>query len=955
MTDEAEQTEALNGVGARIDQWRRRAGRVNAEAVARILEDADSQAVLYSIFENTKYLADCCLAHPDAVIEALRGEPARVLSEVARDLRALDRATGPATALARAVRPCKERGVVAIALAEISGKWPIGRAGAALADLGERTLDAALSWLTRMAVRHGDIMLKDDAAASPLAGLFVLGGGDFSAGEASYCGPLEAAVLYDPAAMEKAGVTANERTLVRLAETLKDTFRASRETPAIFELDLDRLTKRPGETAAPSALTVTQVAERLADAGAARERAWFAHARVVAGDRATGTQFLERATARVWQAGLTAEEIRSAVMSSEPGEAVDPIWRLAQTCRLALGARLDEVRLGSAHAIFQGAAKIGALDNLTATRLGADADFWQAARNRLQLITGRARMSDIDAKTRSDHAVLCGYSRLELFDQVMAGCVAEAEQQWLNIVEPTPRMAVVSREMGVPSTSVRLEELGFTHGAQVASVVDKWIQGRYGVGDPATGRRRLSEVAPGLLTDFANTEQPDRAITLFDEMLTHVPQDFDPFKHLNANPMVASALVDLLGNTGAFGDSLASSPSLIKEIFDGSIEPPEDSREWLERYPPPRPRAKLDPELMRTLTAWTRENRARLVFYLLTRLVDAGQAGRFLATIAEQVVSILYKTVAGGMGKPGSEPGRGMAVVALGDFGGRELVPGAALDLAFVYDPATEQGPNDAAHAYYQRFAGELAAALTGRAPEGAADGPLFDIDTRKRPGGAGGDIATDINVYLNFYLNESHPEEHVELTRARIIAGPQGLKDRLEAAMGECVTRPRKVERLMIDADKGRSKQLRRNKPGSIWDIERIKGGFGDLCFVAELLQVRHGAEHPYVLSPGTGDALAALARAGCLDPDTATDLAETHQFFSRLRMMLTLTGATSIGRERPRQRMQALIARAAGVASYNSVEPLIQGHAERVQAHYKRLILGDESASAVEGIIAA
>jgi hypothetical protein len=51
----------------------------------------------------------------------------------------------------------------------------------------------------------------------------------------------------------------------------------------------------------------------------------------------------------------------------------------------------------------------------------------------------------------------------------------------------------------------------------------------------------------------------------------------------------------------------------------------------------------------------------------------------------------------------------------------------------------------------------------------------------------------------------------------------------------------------------------------------------------------------------------------------------------------------------------MQMLVARAAGVASYNSVEPLIQGHAERVQAHYKRLILGDESASAVEGIIAA
>ena len=173
------------GLAERIDQWRRRAGRVNAEAVAQILESAESRSVLCTVFQNAPYLADCCLSHPDAVIEAFRGEPARVLSEVARDLRALDRASGPGAALSRAIRPCKERGMVAIALAELSGKWPIGRVGAALADLGERTLDAALCWLTRMAVRHGDIAVKDAAAASPLPGLFILGGGDLSAGEAS--------------------------------------------------------------------------------------------------------------------------------------------------------------------------------------------------------------------------------------------------------------------------------------------------------------------------------------------------------------------------------------------------------------------------------------------------------------------------------------------------------------------------------------------------------------------------------------------------------------------------------------------------------------------------------------------------------------------------------------------------------------------------------------------------
>jgi glutamate-ammonia-ligase adenylyltransferase len=308
------------------------------------------------------------------------------------------------------------------------------------------------------------------------------------------------------------------------------------------------------------------------------------------------------------------------------------------------------------------------------------------------------------------------------------------------------------------------------------------------------------------------------------------------------------------------------------------------------------------------------------------------------------------------MAAQGPEPGRGLAVVALGDFGGRELVPGAPLDLAFIFDPSTENGTSEAAFAYYNKFAERLAQAIKGELPgQPRPEFPVLDFDTRRRPGGAGGEMATDINLYLHFYQVESHPDEHVVLTRARVICGPQALKERLESAISDCVTRPRKVERLMIEADKGRTKSMRRNRPASIWDLERIRGGISDICFIAEIMQVRFGAMHPYVLATGTADALSALTRAGCIDPDTATDLAETFIFFSRLRSVLQLTDARELARERPRQRLQAMIARTAGVSGFGSLEPLIQGHAERVVAHYKRLILGDESASPVEHIVAA
>lgn len=952
MSEAVQLNEPRANLAERIDQWRRRAGRVNAEAVSQILENADSRSVLCTVFQNATYLAECCLAHPDAVIEALRGEPARVLSEVARDLRALDRASGPATALSRAIRPCKERAIVAIALAELSGKWPIGRVGAALADLGERTLDAGLSWLTRMAVRHGDVGLKDDASAAPLPGLFVLGGGDLSAGEASYCGPLEIAIIFDTKMMNEAGVSAMDRTIQKLAENLKEAFRSTREMPAVFELDLSRF---PGMSEPPLALPAERVREWLqGDCLAAR--AWFARTRIVAGDRVAGAAFLDSVSAPLWNTGLSGAQIRSAVEAmrqTEDCHGLDPIARIAETCRLALGARFEEVRYASSHAVFETAAKIGALDDLTASRLCGDTDFLQAARNRVQLIEGHARNNSLSDTTRAARAMLCGYSNLALFDRVYEGCLAEAEQQWLNIVEPPPMPSAEGLGEVAVTTSVRLEELGFTHGGEISAMVDNWLRGRYGAGDPTTGRRRLSELAPGLLTEFANTQLPDRAIALFDRMLMHVPKTVDPFKFLSAHPSIQSAIVDVFGNASAFGEIVAASAAIVEEIFSERLDAPDDIADWVERYRLPSPKKILSPEFLAEIVMWSKENRARLVFFMFARMIDPERTAQLAAGQAECAIRLIYATLHSELAAQGPEPGRGLAVIALGDFGGRELAPGAPLDLAFVFDPSSDEKTSADAFAYYNQFSSRLAQAIIG---EGSGvEGAVYDIDTRKRPGGIGGDIASDLNLYLSFYQNESHPDEHVALTRARVICGPQNLKDRLEAAIGECVTRPRKVERLMIEADKGRTKLMRRNRPSSIWDLDRIRGGLGDLTFIAEIMQVRFGALHPYVLATGTGDALSALARAGCIDPDTATDLAETYLFFSRLRTILQLTSARDLSRERPRQRLQSMIARAAGVSGFGSVEPLIQGHAERVQAHYKRLILGDESASPMENIIAA
>jgi len=939
--------------GDRIEEWRRKAGRVNAEAVSQILEDSHSRHVLTLAFAHAPYLTRCCLAHPDAVVAALKGNAEQVLVEVERDLHTLDRAAGSVNALTRAVRPCKERAVVAIGLSDISGQWSTDKVGRSLSALAHQIVDASLSWLTRMAYRNGDIGNASDVNEVPLPGLFLIAGGEVATSEVGYCGPVELLVGYDRNAFEAKGINATDLTITKLIGSLNDALRVHREAPAIFQLELDGPFGQ-GKSAGDRELArpIGSISEAL-EAATIEQRAWFLSANVIGGDKECGQRFLNEAREEISNKGISSADIGKAVQleGSDPSHGHDEVWRFLQTCRLALGVRVEAVRHGASQCVFEEAVKTKAIDSLTATRLAANVGFVQNARNRLQLIDGRSVFDPASEQERVAQAALCGYTDTELFKTVLLGCRAEAQQQWLNIMNPPKIAAAGSQFTQSEQTDTKLEEIGFGSGQEVGAIVDRWMAGVTSDETTESKRRRLSEVSPGLLTEFGHTQFADTAISLFDNLMSRLPEGVDLFGRINENPAFGEALVDFLGNAPLYAQYAVGNEGLTSELFLEDADVPATPEEWVSTYTPPRGQDKPFDEYRSDVQEWVETNRARLCFQTVSQKIMAEDFGGYLTEISETAVQLLYNHLAAGDEESVAE-GRGLAVIALGDFGGYSLKAGAPIDLAFVYDAEGEAGESGESAAQYRGLAEQLAQALTAKTSNGQQ---LFDIDLRQRPGGAGGDIATSLPIYLNFYTKESHPEEHLALTRARVICGAPSLKNRLETAIADCVSRPRKVERLMIDSDKAQTKLHKQNMPSSVWDVDLIKGGMNDLNFIAEVLQVRYGAENPYVLAQTTPDAIAALSRAGCLDPDTATDLVESHLFWNRLGTVLALVGKTNFSDERPRQRLATLIAKTAGVSGFGSVEPLIQGHAERVTAHYRRLILGDENAKPCGSVVAA
>ena len=153
-----------------------------------------------------------------------------------------------------------------------------------------------------------------------------------------------------------------------------------------------------------------------------------------------------------------------------------------------------------------------------------------------------------------------------------------------------------------------------------------------------------------------------------------------------------------------------------------------------------------------------------------------------------------------------------------------------------------------------------------------------------------------------------------------------------------------RRADYLMRDVDRGRVQRLRRDAARSIWDVARIEGGLEDVDLLIGVLKKKYAATQPYVLGDTTQVTLDALVRSGALTRGYAEELASARALWRRLLTIEDLAGWSGFEARAPSTRLARLIAQAAGVARFEDVEPLIRGHAERVNLLYNHLMLGRE-----------
>ena len=796
--------------------------------IAADFAELDAVDLLAATAACSPYLRDLMRREADWLRVALTLAPETAFAAVMASL------TDFGPDLASALRQAKRRIALLVALADLGGVWRLAEVTQALTTFADRAVQACVTHLVADEVRRGKL---PDAINN--AGYVVLAMGKMGAGELNYSSDIDLICLFDDAqhrGREQDARTALIRVTRRMAALLSDV-----TDGYVFRVDL-RL--RPDASVTPVCLSMAAAEAYYEAEGRTWERAAYIKARPCAGDLAAGARFLAALTPFVWRKHLDFAAIQDAhdmrrrirdhrgLQGRIGAEGHDlklglggirEIEFFTQTRQLIAGGRDASLRPRGTVAGLQALAAKGWLPGEVAEELAGHYAALRELEHRLQMVG--------DAQTHQMPITAEGVARIAAFSGT-----TEAEFR-AGLLGRLRRVAHLTEGFFAP-TPVAADP---DPSPQTKAIVARWPH--YPALRSDRAQAIFQRLRPAMLARLSRAANPEEALVALDGFLAGLPSGVQIFALFEANPALVDLIIDIAATAPALAAYLSRNAGVLDAVIGGTFFAP-----W--------PGAALRDDLTlrlavgdyeRALDAarvWMREWHFRIGVHHLRGLIDAFEAGRQYADLAEAVVAGLWPVVLKDFSvRHGPPPGRGAVVVGMGSLGAGRLNAGSDLDLIVIYDAAGVEvsvGRKPlAARAYYARLTQAFVTALT--VPMAA--GRLYEVDMRLRPSGRQGPVATSFAGFCSYQRDEAWTWEHLALTRARVLAGQEDLAAEVEAFRRALLVEKGTGSRVRADVAAMRAR-LAGAKPGlGEWEAKLGAGRLMDVELVAELLALQAGS----------------------------------------------------------------------------------------------------------------
>jgi glutamate-ammonia-ligase adenylyltransferase len=324
----------------------------------------------------------------------------------------------------------------------------------------------------------------------------------------------------------------------------------------------------------------------------------------------------------------------------------------------------------------------------------------------------------------------------------------------------------------------------------------------------------------------------------------------------------------------------------------------------------------------------------------------------FADAVIEGAVASVRARLAAQWGEAWALDARGLrpaafTVLGMGKLGGEELNYSSDIDLVYVYEADGDQADGRTLAQFFTRLAEEATRALR----EVTADGFVFRVDLRLRPGGGEGPVAVSLAAALSYYETWGDTWERAAWLKARPVAGDRELGERLLAELEPFVYR-RFLDYGTIEDLKAMKRKVDasfRDPDAARLDVKLGRGGIREVEFLVQAQQLVHGGKESRLRRRGTLPALAALAEGGYVPHGQAADLTAAYRFLRDVEHKLQVVQERQTQRIPDAPESVLALARRCGFFGADPAGDFWAAHAEhtgRVRAAFDALFHGAEEA---------
>jgi glutamate-ammonia-ligase adenylyltransferase len=276
-------------------------------------------------------------------------------------------------------------------------------------------------------------------------------------------------------------------------------------------------------------------------------------------------------------------------------------------------------------------------------------------------------------------------------------------------------------------------------------------------------------------------------------------------------------------------------------------------------------------------------NECKVLVGFLTGVNSIEQSGHEFTRIADAVVHSLIEDLLARSPALRNE----LTVVALGKYGGEEMLIGSDLDLLVLFRNSETSSSGDS----LEKWAAEFVRSFS------TESGQVYDVDLRLRPEGKNAPLATELSYYEKYLASRAELWEKQALLKSRIIFDEGGhgrkldtLKDSVLALVGTQTDWPDQMLAMKGKMERERAGEKTRHR-----DLKIGKGGLVDLEFLIQAAQLKFHSTNNSMDAANSFDAIEKSSTTSLLSKKEVKALKRNYIFLRTLELSVRLNSESN------------------------------------------------------------